>query len=315
MSNSMTSLDYLTRIQWREPWEIFVDEEKKHIVQFPDRFPLVVGAFWFSKKHKLPVNRHDYLEISLVNRGNGFFRIGDIQYPVTSGDIVLMGPNTLHTVEVEQSDRLFVTSLYFLPELVFSAGEPEENFEWLRPFYDYYTARHPVIENGRTRSLTTYFSDLVNTRMETKRYGKLQMKIDLLHVLMEVLKEYDSEHEEEPLNSSTVGDERLNRVLNWMNRNYQKRLSLDEAAEVACMSSQHLCRFFKNSTGHTFTEHLSRIRVTHAKQLLLTTNLRTTDIAYEVGFGSQSYFFRVFRQETGSSPKEFLEKRFDEASE
>ncbi|MCK4516152.1 MAG: helix-turn-helix transcriptional regulator, partial [Spirochaetaceae bacterium] len=220
--------------------------------------------------------------------------------------VILMGPTVLHTVEVSKTDHLFVTSVYFLRELVFSPGEPDSNFDWLRPFYDQHAMRNPIIGNDHTEVLTDHFHDLVETQAHTSRYRNLQTRINLLQVLLAALKEYDIDYTDRFSQSVASNANRLDRVLTWMNKRYQDKLRLSDVADIACMSTQHFCRFFKRTTGHTFTEHLSRIRVAHAKQLLLQRNLRVTDIAYEVGFGSQSYFFRAFRQITGTTPREFL---------
>lgn len=285
---------------------ITVTETHKHNVQFASGFPLILSDNHFSSELDVPENYHDYLEVSLIDRGHGYLRVGETAFPIADGDVILMGPEQLHTVEIPRNSELFVRSVYFLPGLVFSPGEPDSNFEWLRPFYDQRFRRDPVIRSKRTKSLSDHFQELVQTREHSPRYRDYEARIGLFQILLDALKEFDDQYAEGPARNLTNNADRLNRILGWMGKNSQEDLSLSAAADVACVSTQYFCRFFKNAVGHTFTEHLARIRVAHAKQLLLQGSLRTTDIAFEVGFGSQSNFFRTFRRVTGASPHEFL---------
>lgn len=288
------------------PGGIAVTETHKHNVRFASNFPLVLSENHFTPECEVPENYHDYLEVSIVDHGRGYFKVGEHTFPIADGDVILMGPSQLHTVEVPRKSQLFVRSVFFLPGLVFNPGEPDSNFDWLRLFYDQRFRRDPVINDNRTHALSDHFHELVETQEHSPRYRNLEARIALFQILLNALKEFEDQHADEPAQNITNNVDRLDRVLSWMSKNSEDDLSLSAAADVACVSTQYFCRFFKNAVGRTFTEHLSRIRVAHAKQLLLQGNLRTTDIAYEVGFGSQSNFFRTFRRVTGASPQEFL---------
>jgi AraC-like DNA-binding protein len=283
---------------------ITVNANHKHEVPFSSSFPLVVSSIRFTPQSGVPENYHDYLEVSRIDGGNGTLRLGDETFPIARGDVILMGPDVLHTVEVNDPGRLQITSLWFLPQIVYTPGEPEINFDWLRPFYDRATLRHPVVEADRTDSVVQAFHALVRKQNEDSPYRHLELRICLLQLLLELVRRCDIPSEDHALDNRR--QDRITRVVRWMNESFQERLTLDQAAGVACMSPQHFCRFFKSSTGHTFTEYLSRIRVAYAKQMLLNGRFRVTDIAYEVGFGSQSYFYRVFREVTGVSPTEYV---------
>ena len=285
---------------------ISVNANHKHEVPFSEAFPLLISSNRFTPQSDVPVNYHDYLEVSRIDGGSGVLRLGDETLPISRGDVILMGPDILHTVEVNEPGRLQITSLFFLPQIVYTPGEPETNFDWLRPFYDRTILQHPVIDGDRTESVVEAFHALIRKQNEESPYHHLELRIDLLELLLEVVKECDDRSEGNGNNLDNGQKDRIERVVRWMNENFQERLTLDQAATVACMSPQHFCRFFKSSTGHTFTEYLSRIRVAYAKQMLLSGRLRVTDIAYEVGFGSQSYFYRVFREVTGVSPGDFV---------
>ena len=62
---------------------------------------------------------------------------------------------------------------------------------------------------------------------------------------------------------------------------------------------------FKNSTGLSFKEYLNKVRIEESKILLLNTDFSIIDIAIAVGFEDQSYFSKVFKKYTGTTPKQF----------
>jgi AraC-like DNA-binding protein len=79
-------------------------------------------------------------------------------------------------------------------------------------------------------------------------------------------------------------------------------IQLDEVARQCGVSGGHLSRLFHHSTGLTFREYLSQVRVEHAKSLLLGTAKNVSEIAYESGFQSLSQFHRSFAKAFGTSP-------------
>ena len=86
---------------------------------------------------------------------------------------------------------------------------------------------------------------------------------------------------------------------------YQRKISLDEAAQAVNASTRHFCKVFKQATGLTFTDYLARVRVEKAKNLLQNPHLRVSEIAFETGFDSISQFNRSFKRITGLAPTQF----------
>ncbi|MDT4761803.1 response regulator [Sphaerochaeta sp. PS] len=82
-------------------------------------------------------------------------------------------------------------------------------------------------------------------------------------------------------------------------------ISLHSVASIVNISPNHFSTIFSQETGETFIEYLTQVRINKSKELLLTTALRSADIAYEVGFGDPHYFSFIFKKNTGISPREF----------
>ena len=83
-------------------------------------------------------------------------------------------------------------------------------------------------------------------------------------------------------------------------------LTLHDVAAHVALSNNHFCTVFsQESGGVTFTEYLTSTRISRAKDLLITTAMRTSEIAYAVGYNDPHYFSYLFKKNTGLSPRDF----------
>lgn len=97
----------------------------------------------------------------------------------------------------------------------------------------------------------------------------------------------------------------LQRALRHMETNFHEPMTLDRAAGEAGMSISCFERYLKSQTGMTFTTYLNCLRITRAKELLLTDHTPMLQIALACGFSNQSHFNRVFKRIAGMAPGEY----------
>jgi YesN/AraC family two-component response regulator len=135
-------------------------------------------------------------------------------------------------------------------------------------------------------------------------YFKKPIKLSYLRRrLSEILGgEWTDEHTD---NVGTKEEFILDGIAAYIEEKYMKDLTLDKIARMACMNRFKFCRAFKERVGKTFTSYLNSIRLKKASELLKTTNLAITEIAFFVGYGSFSQFERIFKKVYGLSPKNY----------
>lgn len=94
----------------------------------------------------------------------------------------------------------------------------------------------------------------------------------------------------------------MREVLDYLEAQCFRPITLEEAARQAHMSVYHFSRTFKSTTGMSLTAYLNSIRIDKAEELIRTTELTMLDIALECGFTNVRTFNRAFRQFRGRAP-------------
>lgn len=103
---------------------------------------------------------------------------------------------------------------------------------------------------------------------------------------------------------------RIENVFKFMNTNFEKRLTLADAARIANMAPGSFSRFIKHHTGKSFVGNLNEIRVGNVNRMLIHTSHSISEIAYKCGFDNLTNFYRIFRKTKGITPKEFRNCHF-----
>ena len=102
----------------------------------------------------------------------------------------------------------------------------------------------------------------------------------------------------------------INHVLGYIKHNLCDDLSLENVASYFSLSAIHFHNLFKKAVGVTLREYVEEQRLKKAIDLLLTTKLTLTEIAFDCGFSSQSYFSFVFKRKFGITPRSYAQSIF-----
>jgi two-component system, response regulator YesN len=101
----------------------------------------------------------------------------------------------------------------------------------------------------------------------------------------------------------------IQQAKNYIDQHYMEAdLSLIDITRLTNLSPSHFSTVFSQETNQTFRDYLAATRIQKAKELLRTTNLKSSEISYRVGYNDPHYFSFVFKKNTGFSPSEFREQ-------
>jgi two-component system response regulator YesN len=93
-----------------------------------------------------------------------------------------------------------------------------------------------------------------------------------------------------------------------IHRNYNENMTINEIANEVYLSTTYLCMVFKQETGETVNEYITKVRIEKAKELLKDPSYKIYDICYDIGYIEPGYFSKIFKKHTGLSPSEYREK-------
>jgi AraC-like DNA-binding protein len=94
-------------------------------------------------------------------------------------------------------------------------------------------------------------------------------------------------------------------ILLYISQNYNRISKIEEIAEEFFMSKYYLCHVFKEATGLTLIQYLNNIKIQHACNLLVNSNLSILEVGNACGFNSSMYFCKIFKQALSVTPSEF----------
>lgn len=142
------------------------------------------------------------------------------------------------------------------------------------------------------------------------RYSEYILKLssdELAKVLTEILDDLILYRQEFQFSqTSGLYDGRIKDVLLFIDMNLgEEGLSIHDAADHVCLNVAYFGRLFRNVTGVSFNEHVSRKRIEAASELLNSTDLTVQEISDRVGMSSSSYFSTVFKKHAGMNPSDY----------
>lgn len=95
-------------------------------------------------------------------------------------------------------------------------------------------------------------------------------------------------------------------ITSYIHEHYAEELTLVELSDKVYISRNHLSIIFKNMTGETFNNYLTRVRIEKARELLMERNMLVYEVAERVGYKNIPYFSTVFKKITGMNPTEII---------
>ncbi len=246
----------------------------------------------FPDGHTIHLHYHDTLEIDISKNTVGTIHIEGIKTAIFPGSVVVIPPGILHSYRFQPNSRDFEVlhismeafSRYIHKEMVFGLFDTGiQNIAWTHKSY---SAIIPLVDELSTLEMT-----------------------DVLSILSVILKicSYMTKTIENHQNYQRL-NKRIRRVIEFTEENYQRPLSLEDAANTAGLSRYYFSRTFKTYTGSPYSLYLTQVRLSHAKHLLLRGH-QVTESCLESGFENLSYFIEIFkRYNHGISPGKYQRK-------
>lgn len=228
---------------------------------------------------------HSHIELLFVERGEAEVWVSEKRGILSQGELgVVLGyePHHFRSVEDGEYTILFVPA-FLCPEF----GEAVRNKKAPSPFIRELGALARIREAIRI--------------LRTESLNAVE-RIGYIHVILgTVLKQIELEKADGPQDNGLAA-----KVLFYINEHYKEELSAARIAQALGYSENHLSKGFRAAFHIGIAHYINTVRLKNAVMLMREKRMSITDCALESGFSSLRTFYRVFEQEFGCAPKDYL---------
>lgn len=257
--------------------------------------------------HSYPLHWHEEAEIIYVTKGCVNITVWSNTYQVQKGDIIILMPQTIHSIEQIDSHH----AEYFNIVFHFSILEkPEENSlydKYLKPFLTHEKSVNCYERKGselNTR-LTPLLLSLIEHRRDSYTTCEYLVKSILFMIMHNLNQACINADKNEVLLQTNYA--KLKTALYHVQNSYAQNITIKQVADLCGFSESHFMKLFKELTGMSFTAYLVNYRLELSSKQLLETDQKIIDIAANCGFNNHSYFTRAFQKKYGLTPAKYRE--------
>ena len=176
-------------------------------------------------------------------------------------------------------------------------------------FFDILTKAPSIFETDKAEAYKKIFVSMID------HYNSFSQTEDIILYsrLLELIYTIDCDTKKSLKSSTSKNNNSLliEKTLSYIENNLREEFSLSSIAKQNYLSPVHFHNIFKAATGRTLREYVEEQRIKKAISLLLSTNLTLTQIAYECGFSSQSYFSYAFKRKMNCTPREYVKNAYN----
>jgi AraC-like DNA-binding protein len=262
---------------------------------------LLVFDRW-KDKFDFPPHFHPEYELNFISHAPGVSRIvGDHISQIGELELVLVGPNLPHCWDQGdcRSAKVREITIQFHREL-FDDGLLSRNI--MQPIRDLLT---------RALMGVTFSEDTIK-RMQGRIEKLASLSgMDAFMELLSLLFDLSTSRNQQTLSSTTgkhddfYSNEKIQQVFEFVQKNYMRRIKVEEAAALLHMTEVSFSRLIKQRTGRTFVDFLNDTRIGFASRQLIENNDSISEIAFRCGFNNLANFNRIFKKRKGTTPTLF----------
>ena len=255
---------------------------------------------FFTPYFETPWHYHPEYEVVLMLEGKGKRFIGNNIADYQPGDLCFIGSNLPHMYrkdDAEASGGSLV--IHFREDFLGKDFVTVPEMQKIKMLFD--RSSMGIQVNGETKNKAAV---LMNEITELKGMNRLISLFQLLNMLADS-DEFDLLSSPEIKGQNSDDSDRLNRVFDYVMRNFKEDIQMEQIAKLANMSYSGFCRYFKTRTKKTFTHFVNEIRVGYACRRLVETDLSVENVCYEAGFNNKTNFMEQFRKIIKCTPYQF----------
>ncbi|MBD2844062.1 helix-turn-helix transcriptional regulator [Paenibacillus sp. IB182496] len=258
------------------------------------------------------IHSHEFIELVYVASGEAVHHYNGRSYRVSQGDVFVIAEGAVHYYEVSGRKPLKVCNVLFLTGLLaselkeMSKVTPFVDFFYLEPFLREATPFQPhlYLHPGECVELEEYLESFIRELNEKRMGYQIKIKAMMIDFFVYLSRCYER-HLDGADPQSSQDDDAMQYICHFIRRHYAENFSVEQMSQLCGMSKGKFSSLFKKTTGTTFIDYRNEYRVELGRKLLRSGEGSIADISQQLGFEDSSFFNRMFKRYTGSTPSAY----------
>ncbi|QKL21354.1 helix-turn-helix domain-containing protein [Bacillus altitudinis] len=253
----------------------------------------------------IPFHWHDEFQFVFILEGEAEFHINEKILNIQQGDGVFINSGCLHMAKDANGTTCTYICLNVSPHFI-TANELFTTF--VHPYM--HASQTPFIlfnrKDGWPNRIYQCIQIIQRLIEQTPAYYELELNIQLITIWKCLLQNrfqltYDARKHDR--------NERMKHMLNWIHEHYHEKVLLQDIAREGQLSRSECCRYFNDILKKSPIHYVNEYRIQQSLILLQKTDLNITEIAYQVGFSSTSYFINIFKRVKNTTPLSYRKSK------
>lgn len=243
---------------------------------------------------------HEELQLIWMVKGEGTAFIGDKILPFKDGELYLVSSNLPHVFKSDSSLELVESLSIYFGQSIFEANNTLPEFDFINHFLESFS-QGAVFKRKASSSIKEQMILIENSI----GINRILLLMELVNLIADQ-KDFSLIASNDYSTPNNRDGEKISGVIEHLYSNYSKNITLDEVAEIAHMTPQAFCRYFKRHTRKSMVQYLNQIRIGKVCNWLQENKYSVTQSCYQAGFNNISNFNRHFKSVTGYTPSGYM---------
>lgn len=240
---------------------------------------------------------HKEIELIFVLKGSLSYFVNGQKFKLSEHDLFWVNSLDMHSIFSEAEESILLT--LHLNQIFFDSYY--ENFS--NCYYKYNDSINDR-NNPLYNSISSNLAKIMLSMIKLDSNYKLKSINYIIEIILVLLNNFKDETNQN-LNSSLYKQNRLADILKFIEKNYNKELTLSSLSDEMHISPQYISKFFKDNLGIGFVDYINKLRITKSLNDLLENDKSILDIALEHGFNDHKAYNRAFKKEFNMTATEY----------
>ena len=246
------------------------------------------------------LHHHDFNEILYIKKGTFKFKVDDKIYKLEPGDLVIVTPSTLHVLEQTPNMDCEKIVINVTDDYITQFNTKNTNLRLVLDRVNETKNYCIRFRNQVKHKLEKYLNNLIESQF-SKKYGEdLFFKIKFVQLMILINANYEQVQEIKIDTEHSI----ISKAVEFINNNISKSFNIDDIANYLNVSPSTISHTFKSQTGVSLYKFITKKRMILAKTLIKQ-RLTFNEVYLQCGFNDYTSFFRAFKKEFNTTPKDF----------